>query len=170
MLSVTAFAIAVPVSLSSPHANAQEDALSAPQGQIVLTVAGQIAQTNLDANAVFDEAMLAQLPSAAIETTTVVTDGVRQFDGFLMRDLLTLVGAEGEVVTATALNDYIIDIPIVDFERFDVLVATHMDGERLQPSDFGPLWIVYPRDEHAELQDIRYDYRWVWQLVRLDVE
>ena len=57
-----------------------------------------------------------------------------------------------------------------DFERFDVLVATHMDGERLQPSDKGPLWIVYPRDHHQELQDIRYDYRWVWQLIRLDVQ
>lgn len=170
MTSLTAFAIAVPVLFSTPRTNAQEATLSAPEGQIVLTVAGQIAQTNVDANAVFDEAMLAQLPSAAVETTTVVTDGVKQFDGFLMRDLLALVGAEGEKVTATALNDYIIDIPIVDFERFDVLVATHMDGERLQPSDFGPLWIVYPRDEHAELQDIRYDYRWVWQLVRLDVE
>ena len=56
-----------------------------------------------------------------------------------------------------------------DFERFDVLVATHMDGERLLPSDKGPLWIVYPRDAHTELQDIRYDYRWVWQLVELEV-
>lgn len=170
MLSLTAFAIVVPVFLSPPHANAQEATLSAPEGRIVLTVTGQIAQSNLDTNAVFDEAMLAQLPSTVVETTTVVTDGVKQFDGFLMRDLLALVGAEGEVVTATALNDYIIDIPIADFERFDVLVATHMDGERLLPSNFGPLWIIYPRDDHAELQDIRYDYRWVWQLVRLDVE
>jgi len=170
MLSLTAFAIAMLVFLASSLAHAQEDTLPAPKGEIVLTIAGQIAQTNLDASAVFDEAMLAELPSAVLETTTVVTDGVKQFDGFLMRDLLAFVGAEGETVTATALNDYVIDIPVEDFERFDVLVATHMDGQRLLPRDMGPLWIVYPRDDHAELQDIRYDYRWVWQLVRLDVE
>ena len=170
MLPLSALAIAISVVMAPPPVHAQEDTLPAPEGEIILTIAGQIAQTNLDASAVFDEAMLANLPSAVLETTTVVTDGLRQFDGFLMRDLLTLVGAAGETVTATALNDYVIDIPVEDFERFDVLVATHMDGERLLPSDMGPLWIVYPRDDHAQLQDIRYDYRWVWQLVRLDVE
>lgn len=104
-----------------------------------------------------------------METTTVVTDGVKRFDGFLMRDLLAYVGADGGTVTAIALNDYVIDIPMEDFSRFDVLVATSMDGTRLLPSDKGPLWIVYPRDDHQELQDIRYDYRWVWQLIELDV-
>ncbi|WP_333682926.1 molybdopterin-dependent oxidoreductase [Pontibaca methylaminivorans] len=153
-----------------PAAHAGTDAFPSPEGDIVLTITGQIARANNGDVVVFDEAMLAALPSASLETTTVVTDGVRQFDGFLMRDLLTLVGADGETVSATALNDYIIDIPMEDFERFDVLVATHMDGQRLLPSDKGPLWIVYPRDDHAQLQDIRYDYRWVWQLVRLKVE
>lgn len=151
-------------------AHAHDDAFPSPEGEIILTITGQIAYINNDGGAVFDETMLAALPPASVETTTVVTDGVRQFDGFLMRDLLALVGAEGERVTATALNDYIIDIPMEDFERFDVLVATHMDGQRLLPSDKGPLWIVYPRDDHAQLRDIRYDYRWVWQLVQLEVE
>ena len=156
--------------LVPPAARAGDDTFSAPSGEIILTVAGNIRQTNLDGRAVFDEAMLAALPSASLETTTAVTDGVRHFKGFLMRDLLNLVGADGETVSATALNDYIINIPMDDFERFDVLVATHMDGQRLLPSDKGPLWIIYPRDDHAELQDIRYDYRWVWQLIRLDIE
>lgn len=165
-----ALAAAILNAIVLPVARAGTDAFPAPEGEIVLTIKGQIARTNDGDGAVFDEAMLAALPSASLETTTVVTDGVRQFDGFLMRDLLTLVGADGETVSATALNDYIIDIPMEDFERFDVLVATHMDGQRLLPSDKGPLWIVYPRDDHAQLQDIRYDYRWVWQLVRLKVE
>lgn len=168
LLSVLVAAIPAVVTLSVAHA--QDEALPVPDGEVILTISGQIMRTNGDGMAVFDEAMLASLPPTALQTTTVVTDGVKQFDGFLMRDLLTLIGAKGETVTATALNDYIIDIPIVDFERFDVLVATHMDGQRLLPSDLGPLWIVYPRDDHAELQDIRYDYRWIWQLVRLDVE
>ena len=153
-----------------PAAHARDGTFPSPEGEIILTITGRIAYTNNGDSAAFDETMLAALPSTVLETTTVVTDGVKQFDGFLMRDLLARVGAEGETVTATALNDYIIDIPMEDFERFDVLVATHMDGQRLLPSDKGPLWIVYPRDDHAQLQDIRYDYRWVWQLVRLKVE
>ncbi|MCI2394477.1 hypothetical protein [Aliiroseovarius sediminis] len=45
-----------------------------------------------------------------------------------------------------------------------------MDDKALERSDKGPLWIVYPRDAHKELQDIRYDYRWVWQLSELAVK
>lgn len=143
--------------------------LPPPQGQTVLEVHGKFTNANADGVAHFDLAMLKALPRKRLETTTAVTDGVRRFDGFLMRDLLDLVGAKGATITASALNDYVIEIAIDEFDRFDVLVAYEMDGEPLLPSDKGPLWIVYPRDRHPELQDIRYDYRWVWQLRRLDI-
>lgn len=140
------------------------------QGPPVLEVQGAITRGNSDGVARFDIEMLKALPPVRLETTTAVTDGVRQFDGFLMGDLLDLVGAQGSTVTARALNDYAIDIDIAEFARFGVIVAYQMDGKPLLPSDKGPLWIVYPRDQHAELRDIRYDYRWVWQLRWLDIE
>ncbi|WP_211217867.1 molybdopterin-dependent oxidoreductase [Fodinicurvata sediminis] len=144
--------------------------LPSPTGEVLLTVTGNIGQTNDGDRALFDREMLETLPSQTLETRTVVTDGVKTFDGVLMRDLLAWVEAEGETVTASALNDYVIEIPMEDFHDFDVVAATHMDGERLSPRDKGPLWIVYPRDDHEELQDIRYDYRWVWQLIQLEIE
>lgn len=143
--------------------------LPPPQGRPVLEVHGAIAHTNVDDAAYFDMEMLKALPAARLETGTAVTDGVHRFDGFLMRDLLDLVAAHGSTVTASALNDYVIEFGTDEFHRFDVVVAYEMDGKPLLPSDKGPLWIVYPRDRHAELQDIRYDYRWVWQLRRLDI-
>jgi len=150
-------------------ATAQEP-LARPEGSVILTIEGAIARTNDGDAARLDRAMLADLPSATLETETVVTDGVHTFEGVLMRDILGLVGAEGETVSARALNDYVIDIPMADFERFDVLAATVMDGERLTPRDKGPIWIVYPRNDFEELRDIRYDYRWVWQLEHLEVK
>ncbi len=135
----------------------------------MLRVAGNIARTNTADEAHFDLAMIKAMPLHTLNTTTVVTDGMKSFDGVLMRDLLAVLGAEGDTVTATALNDYAIDIPMDDFEQYDVIAAFRMDGERLTARDKGPLWIVYPRDDFDELQDIRYDYRWVWQLVRLEV-
>lgn len=117
----------------------------------------------------FDLEALRSLPQARLETSTVVTDGTHLFTGFLMRDLLEKVEARGETVTATALNEYIVDIPISDFHNYDVVVAYEMDGKPLERADKGPLWIVYPRDDHSELQDIRFDYRWVWQLSGLEV-
>lgn len=116
-----------------------------------------------------DMTTLQTLEPHTISTSTVVTDGVMTFDGVLMRAVLDHVGAHGTIVTASALNGYEVDIPIQDFQDFDVLLAWSMNGVRLKEDDKGPFWIVYPRDHHETLQDIRYDYRWVWQLVSLRV-
>jgi|SRR5690625_1381414 len=165
----TALAAALCVVLAAFSSAAEKEALPRPRGTILLTIEGKILRTNQGDKAVFDREMLEQLRPARLRTRTVVTDGVKRFDGFYMRDLLDLVGAEGKTVFAGALNDYMIDIPSEDFSRFEVIVATHMDGEELEARDKGPLWIVYPRDDHPELQDLRYDYRWVWQLDRLEI-
>lgn len=144
--------------------------LPAPQGPSLLRVSGNISHTNQADAAHFDRELLAMLPRHELETSTSVTDGVKHFEGFLMRDLLEWVNAKGVRVAAIALNDYLIEIPIEDFYHYDVLVADTMDGVPLTSRDKGPLWIVYPRDAHRELQDIRYDYRWVWQLHRLEIQ
>lgn len=132
----------------------------------LLTVTGHIAETHV----ALTRADLEALPRHRLETSTTVTDGTQVFEGFLMRDLLALVGAEGVEVIAAALNDYRVTIPISDFHDYDVLGALVMDGETLKPRDKGPIWIVYPRDDHRALQDIRYDTRWVWQLHALHVQ
>lgn len=143
--------------------------LPVPQGEVLLSVHGAIDRTNARGAAQFDRTLLEALPRARVTTHTSVTDGAHVFEGFLMRDLLARVGAAGSTVTATALNDYVIEFAMDEFTKYDVIVAWAMDGQALQVQDKGPLWIVYPRDQHRELQDIRYDYRWVWQLRRLDV-
>lgn len=110
---------------------------------------------------------LISLPINHVSTSTVVTDGTLTFTGVLMRDLLSYIDYFPDTLTATALNDYEIDIPVADFIDFDVLLAWQVDNEVLTTSDKGPFWIIYPRDHHSRLQDIRYDYRWVWQLHQL---
>lgn len=138
----------------------------AGRDEVILRVTGEVTGGTIE----LDRKALNALPQVTVETSTVVTDGMHSFTGFLMRDLLEQVEAEGEQVIATALNDYVVEIPMADFYDFKVIVAYSMDGESLHRSDKGPLWIVYPRDEHEVLQDIRYDYRWVWQLSRLEVQ
>lgn len=144
-------------------------ALPQPSGETVLIISGAIQHTNHGSEAHFDRAMIEQLPRHTLTTSTSVTDGVSRFDGPLMRDVLQYVGAKGSVVRASALNRYVVDIPIADFSDYNVVLAMAMDGEQLELTDKGPFWIVYPRDQSRKLQDIRYDYRWVWQLHRLEV-
>ncbi len=144
--------------------------LPEPTGPVILRVTGSIEVTNSERGAEFDRDMLETLGTAEISTTTAWTDGPQHFEGVLLRSVLERVGAAGTTITGIALNDYRAPIPFEDAARYDVLLAGVMNGTELQVRDRGPLWVVYPRDTHAELQDPQYNDRWVWQLRELQVQ
>ncbi|MGE4244348.1 molybdopterin-dependent oxidoreductase [Ramlibacter sp.] len=146
------------------------DALPRPTGAVLLTISGSIAVTNAGKEARFDRAMLEKLGVRTMQTSTTWTTGVKTFEGVLARDVMKTAGAKGTEIRAIALNDYAVMIPMEDFERYDVLLAFRMDGQDLTARDKGPLWVVYPRDAHRELNDSKFDARWAWQLKRLDVK
>ncbi len=86
-----------------------------------------------------------------------------------MRDLLARLGAEGRSVMATGIDEYRIEIPIKDFQDYDVIIAYAEDGVALRPDNKGPLWIVYPFTANPELKKDLYFSRSVWQLTGLTV-
>ncbi len=141
-----------------------------PQNDVILEVSGKIAVMNEGSKATFDRAMLMTLPQREIRTTTAWTDGVQIFQGPLIRDVLKFVQADGSNLRAIALNDYAITIPTSDFEKYDAILALLMNGEEMSVREKGPIWIVYPRDQHNELQSAEYNEKWIWQLNRIVVE
>src|SRR5882724_7324272 len=110
------------LSLSWSAASATE-ALPVPQTDPILVVSGGITVTNQDGTAVFDLALLQSLPRVSITTETPWTDGEVRFEGVWMRDLMTRLGAEGQSVVATGIDEYRIEIPMADFQDYDVLLA-----------------------------------------------
>ncbi|MGU3574404.1 molybdopterin-dependent oxidoreductase [Brucellaceae bacterium C25G] len=117
----------------------------------------------------------ASLPRSVIKTHTAWTEGVQEFSGVSLKTLLEAAGIDEKtgrqsVLKARALNDYEVDIPGQDAYDFDVLVADQMNGAAMPVTEFGPFWIVYPRDTNSELQDSRFDHRWAWQLSELTVQ
>ena len=141
-----------------------------PQGTIILTVTGNIEHTNTPGKAEFDRSMLEGLGTEDLRTSTSWTDGQPLFSGVPLQRIMDAVGAHGSMLTAHALNDYIIDIPVSDFLKYPVLAALKMDGQYLTVRNKGPIWIVYPRDDFPELQNPFVDQKWIWQLYRLDVK
>jgi hypothetical protein len=144
------------------------DSLPSPAERVLLSVSGDITVTNEDGAAKFDRAMLKNLKVTKLKTTTPWTEGVHEFEGVLASDLMAAVGAEGGVVVATAINDYKVEIPTSDFTTYPVLLAWSMDGEELRVRDKGPIWIIYPQDDFAELRDEATKNKWIWQLKSLD--
>lgn len=106
---------------------------------------------------------LEAMPQREIVTTTEFTDGAVAFSGPLARDVLDPPSGAA-VAVMTALNDYAVEVPLKDFMDFDVVLAIRMNGERMSRRDKGPIWLMYPLDDHAELRQPVYVNRLIWQL------
>jgi hypothetical protein len=145
------------------------DAVPAPAGDVVLTLTGAIGTTNADGALEFDLELLESLQLIEYTTSDLQAEGGdATFTGVLLEDVLALAGAEGATnLTATALNDYSVDIPVVDLGHA-VMVATSVNGERMSVERYGPTRIVYPYAS-GELDPAVYDPRWIWQLASIEV-
>ena len=116
------------------------------------------------------EAELLALPQATINTENEFVDGMTAFVGPLGRDVLALVGEGGRTVVLTAVNDFFSEVPIEDFNNYEVVFAMSANGERLSRRDKGPIWVVYPRSDYDELLDPMFNERQVWQLVTVEIK
>lgn len=166
LLVAAGLVLAAPAVLAQPRLAP----LPAPAGRGILRIGGRISVTNEPETAVFDRPMLEDLGVVSITTATPWYDGPQTFEGPLMTRLLERVGAQGETITAVALNDYSTEIPISDFGRFGTILALKRGGEYMPVRDKGPLFIVYPYDSNPELKSPRYYGRSAWQVARLTVK
>ncbi|MCG7599379.1 molybdopterin-dependent oxidoreductase [Halomonas sp. McH1-25] len=145
-------------------------ALEAPTGPVILVVSGHITETNVGSAAHFDSAMLQALEQHETVTGTPWHEGRVTFNGPLGRSLLETVGAQGDTMKVTALNDYSSNIPVTDFERHDVILAMSADGRRLRVRDQGPLFVIYPFDEEPSLLNEEVIHRSVWQVKAIEIQ
>lgn len=150
-----------------PLAAGAANSTASPGGKPVLTVSGRISAPNGATSVSFDMSALESLGLEGFETSTPWYNGSVRFEGVRMNQLMRTVGASGETVTAVALNDYTTELPISDFEKYDVILATKRDGSYMPIRDKGPLFIVYPYDSAPELKAQRYYSRSAWQVTKL---
>lgn len=149
--------------------SSQAVALDVPEGPVILVVSGNVGHTNVGSEAHFDKAMLEALAQHETQTQTPWYDGEVRFSGPLGRAILEAAGAEGESMRIVALNDYASTIPVSDFENFDVILAMQANGKALRVRDHGPLFVIYPFDQHPELLNEEILSRSVWQVKRIDI-
>ena len=139
----------------------------APKGDVVLKISGDFSQKNTADELWLDAAQLATLPQSIIKTETIWTKGESEFKGPLIRDLLSAIGSKASLITATAINEYEIEVPIADVNQYDVILAMEKDGKALSVREKGPLWIIYPWSANELLQQDKYYSRSIWQLVKI---
>ncbi len=143
--------------------------LSTPafSGTPLYEVAGHLADGQAAQSISADE--IAKIGETEINTTIFVMGAeTHKVRGVLLRDLAKFVGASGDAVKLTALDGYALEIPMSDFETYDAVVATEIDGKPLSVRDKGPAWLIYPASDHPELKDTVYESRMVWQIKSIE--
>lgn len=148
----------------------QATPLTEPTGKVVLTVSGKINNTLDGTSARFDLKQLKQLPSATFTLKTRWSDGVHEYQGPLLTALLELVGATGDTLFLTALNDYSIEIKRAYAEKYQPILAWSMDGKPMSVRDKGPLWLMLPHDKYPELNEEIHTGRMIWQLSNIEIK
>ena len=144
------------------------DAVPAPTGPVVLTVTGGTV-TNVGDELQLDLATIDRMGTVRYAVFDRQAEGRRVvFSGPLLRTVLAVAGAQGTTMHTVALNDYAVDIPVKDTERYPVLLATRADGTRMTVEHYGPTRVVYPT-KGFDLDKTVYDPRWIWQLATIDV-
>lgn len=162
------FTVLLALAAATPLVFAQN--LDAPKGRAILSISGKIGMKNQGDLAVFDMAMIEKLPQHSFTTRTPWYDKPVKFTGPRLSDVLAAVKAGGTTLSAVAINDYKINIPMEDIGKHGVLMARLIDDKPIPVRSKGPLFVVYPFDNAAELRTSVYYERSIWQLKALDLQ
>ncbi len=148
-------------------ASAAAGELSAPTGEVLLTISGDIARPNVGDEARFDREMLMGIAPTEVRTRTPWHSDSGRYEGPLLREVLAAAGVRSERVWVRALNDYEAEIPLAELEAYDVILAMSRNGSPMQIREFGPLFVLYPFDDHPELHNETVRFRSVWHVVHI---
>jgi len=157
--SALLFAMAAVVAVSPVMAQDTDPAL-----KISGTIAGK------PGSVTYKRSDLEKMGLVSIKTSTPWNEGVVNFEGVPMKQLLSTAGVSGAMATAIALNDYSSEVPTADFDQYNVILAVKRDGQYMPVDDQGPFFIIYPYDSDPVLQNQPYYGRSVWQVKAISVE
>jgi hypothetical protein len=141
--------------------------ISAPQGEVVLTVTGDIGTANKGKKLELDLASLEQMRRVRVEAAEPFLKRRVMFEGVLLSDLLAVAGVPSSAskVSMTALDDYKVDFKLDDVRSSQMLLATKADGKHMPVDRSGPIRIVFPDSSSLG----RNPDLWIWSVASMKV-
>ena len=119
---------------------------------------------------VFTRRAFFALPESSITTSTSWTP-VSTFVGPTLLDVMHKAGVKEGTLLFKSLDDNVVSVPWADIVRYGVILAHSQNGVLLNRKRWGPLWVIYPRDQYPdELKGPAADSRFVWQINEIQVE
>jgi hypothetical protein len=167
---------------------------SSPRGPTLLTITGAIGRSNRGPlDPVRDQMMfkqklafkrafaldftaIASLPARTIRPTLEYDGQVHTLRGPLLADVLALAGArplDKAKVLLRAVDGYAAASHMGQLRAWNLIVATHLDGEPMALGGLGPLWAVYDADRVPDMAARPVNERFgacPWALYHIEVQ
>ena len=141
--------------------------VAAPNGEVVLTVSGDIGARNKGRTLQLDLDSLEQMRQVRLEAAEPFLKRRVTFEGVLLADLLAVAGVPDSAskVSLTALDDYKVDFTLADVRSSQMLLATKADGKHMPVDRSGPIRIVFPDSSSLG----RNPDLWIWSVSTMKV-
>jgi hypothetical protein len=141
--------------------------ISAPQGEVVLTLTGDIGTANKGSKLELDLASLEKMRRVRVEAAEPFLKRRVMFEGVLLSDLLAVAGVPSSAskISLTALDDYKVDFKLDDVRSSQMLLATKADGKHMPVDRSGPIRIVFPDSSSLG----RNPDLWIWSVASMKV-
>ena len=149
--------------------------LHIPKGctqNVFLTISGKIGKTMDVAGNAYEmsEREFLGLPRSNVTTSTAWTP-TSEFAGPLLSKVLSEVDAKGTKLRLIALDNFSVEVDANYLKKYGTILAVSKNGVRLTIRDFGPVFVMFPRDSFKEELDTPAAASYlVWQLCGIEVE
>lgn len=158
ILAILAITIATPLTALATD-------FKEPSGDVLLT----ITRGSNDSQTIeLDLEGLEALGLTTIETSTIWTEGMQVFEGVELATLAKALGVSSGSISAVALNDYTVEIPVSDAIEGGPILAVKRNSVPMSVRDKGPVWVIYPYDSSAKYRTEVIYSRSIWQLARIE--
>lgn len=162
------------------------DQMEAPKEMTLLTVGGEISNTNrgafdpdkdslfsrlnisFDRAFAFDRPMLLRLKQSKVTAETTELGRSAVFAGPLLKEVLAAVGAARAKVSFIAVNNYEGWLAPEDIDGSDWILALEVDGALLGLGQQGPIWLINTRAPDDKPNQSHRGH-WVWAVFYMRV-
>ena len=177
-MSASAFLRAALLATASMASVSAGDA-QAPEGPVVLTIAGNVAKANrpayderrdvffayhehsFDHAFSFDLAMLEGLGVREVHIEYENWPGPMSLSGPRLADVLEAAGCAPGPLSTLSLDAYATEIPEAELAAHEWILATQANGRPLEIGGRGPLWLIYdPPGERPALREESETWPW----------
>jgi len=139
-------------------------AQEAEVGDAIMTVSGDIGNTNSGDKYVFDEARFEEHSVDLVIDDVWMGEG-QQYRGILLSSVIEIVkpGSDVTTISVIAVDGKSAEVAIEDAMNMDILMVHYLDGTILGEDIGGPLKIAFG----AEAQEVYPDDSWMWWVAEL---